>query len=250
MSEQILARVRKMLALANDAGATEGERDNALRMAHATLAKYNLDLAAAEMAGIEDEADSSEPRVEQAGKFGGWAWAQHIANSIAELFFCRYLVSGSGSSTRHYFVGREANAVTASLVAEFVVKSVHREAQAYVLKRYPGYDFLRSSRTDAVRSFGEGAAWRIQMRVAELKSRQPEEPGQPAATGNGTAVVLRSIYESEDEANKAFIDKLHPEVRTKRARRISPDRVSFRARDAGEEFGRVVSLDPQIKSRA
>src|SRR5215472_4319088 len=85
VSEQILARVRKMLALANDAGATEGERDNALRMAHATLAKYNLDLAAAEIAGGEDErADSLEPRVEQAGKFGGWAWAQHIANSIAE----------------------------------------------------------------------------------------------------------------------------------------------------------------------
>ena len=42
-----LARVRKMLALANDAAATEGERENALRMAHATLAKYNLELAEA-----------------------------------------------------------------------------------------------------------------------------------------------------------------------------------------------------------
>ena len=44
---KILARVRKLLNLANNAAATEGERDNAMRMAHATLAKYNLSLAEA-----------------------------------------------------------------------------------------------------------------------------------------------------------------------------------------------------------
>jgi len=39
-----------MLRLANDAGASEGERHNAMRMAHATLAKHNLDLASVESA--------------------------------------------------------------------------------------------------------------------------------------------------------------------------------------------------------
>lgn len=48
---KILGRIRKMLALANNEGASEGERDNALRMAHATLAKYNLDMAEVESSG-------------------------------------------------------------------------------------------------------------------------------------------------------------------------------------------------------
>jgi hypothetical protein len=41
----ILEKVKKLLALANDKGATEGERDNALRMAHGMLAKHNLDMS-------------------------------------------------------------------------------------------------------------------------------------------------------------------------------------------------------------
>lgn len=41
----ILEKVKKLLALAGNAGATEGERDNALRMAHGLLAKHNLDMA-------------------------------------------------------------------------------------------------------------------------------------------------------------------------------------------------------------
>lgn len=53
---RVLARVRKMMALANDdAAASDGERDNALRMAHATLLKHNLTMAAAEEAGATAE---------------------------------------------------------------------------------------------------------------------------------------------------------------------------------------------------
>lgn len=61
--ERILSRVRKMLRLANDAGATEGKRDNAMRMAHATLAKYNLDIAQAEESGVVGADDRGETEV-------------------------------------------------------------------------------------------------------------------------------------------------------------------------------------------
>lgn len=39
---RILQRVRKMMALANDKAASDGERENAMRMAHATLASIVL----------------------------------------------------------------------------------------------------------------------------------------------------------------------------------------------------------------
>jgi hypothetical protein len=53
--EKVLARVKKMMTLATDAGASEGERENALRMAHATLAKYNLTMSEAEATGKKSE---------------------------------------------------------------------------------------------------------------------------------------------------------------------------------------------------
>jgi len=45
---KVLARLKKCLILANNEGATEGERDTAMKHAHAILAKYNLSIAEAE----------------------------------------------------------------------------------------------------------------------------------------------------------------------------------------------------------
>ena len=71
-----LERVKKMLTLANDAGATEGERDNALRMAHATLAKHNLTLSEAEAAGSTPE----EKRCDGAIETRNMPWARRTAH--------------------------------------------------------------------------------------------------------------------------------------------------------------------------
>lgn len=65
--DRILERVRKMLALANDEAATEGERDNALRMAHNLLMKHQLS-----MEDVENHAkDKDDPR----GHFKGDGWS-------------------------------------------------------------------------------------------------------------------------------------------------------------------------------
>ena len=44
-NEKVLERIKKMLTLGNDAGATEAERETALRMAYNVMAKYNLTIA-------------------------------------------------------------------------------------------------------------------------------------------------------------------------------------------------------------
>lgn len=107
----VLSRVRKMLALANDAAVSEGERDNALRMAHATLAKYNLSLSEAETAG----ADADESRVsDSAAETIGHAWLRTIFYAVAQLYFCKYYTARlNGQKVRHYFIGRESNTTTA-----------------------------------------------------------------------------------------------------------------------------------------
>ncbi len=84
--DKIINRIKKMMALANDPGASDGERDNALRMAYATLAKYNL--------AMEDvQGKPTGPQEARATRFVeayGRPWALSLAQAVAKLFFCTY----------------------------------------------------------------------------------------------------------------------------------------------------------------
>jgi len=44
MNSKIIEKIQKLLALGSCTGATDGERDNALRMAHGLLLKHNLSM--------------------------------------------------------------------------------------------------------------------------------------------------------------------------------------------------------------
>lgn len=148
-----LERVRKMLALANDAAAAEGERDNALRMAHATLAKYNLSL---------EDASDADPREKQSSEILAWPWMRAVHASVADLCFCWMLFSKSHRVNYNtiYYIGRRSNAVTARELAAFVVRSIEREA---AIHKKNGGHWL---------SFCKGAAAVVARRCAELKATQ------------------------------------------------------------------------------
>jgi len=242
-TKRVLNRVRKLLTLGNDSSASEGERDNAMRMAHAILAKYNLDMAQVESASGEAKqaSEAAEPRVDHTAEFLGFPWARNICQSIAELFFCHYVYSTKRNSwdCTHYFIGRTSNAVTASLVAEFVVRSTFREATRRMKSEMEGNAFRRS--------FGWGVASTVRERVRELRQASSQQQAeQPvAATGPGTALVLASIYETEAEANRKFVaqrwgGKLGKGRGGKSAGHS--DAVS-----QGKAYGRTVSLNPQVR---
>lgn len=86
MEEKIINRIKKLMALAADPAASDGERDNALRMAHATMLKYNIDSAQ-----VQGQAQGpQEGRKINTAEFYGRPWAISLASSIADLFFCNY----------------------------------------------------------------------------------------------------------------------------------------------------------------
>lgn len=234
--QKILNRVAKMLRLANDAGATEGERDNALRMAHATLAKYNLDLVQVEATTKTKNAD--EPRIESGNTFNGYPWARSVANSIAELFFCSYLYQSTGriDKTKHLFIGRHSNAVTAGLMAEFVVKAIHRESGRAA--REAG-----AISTSWNRNFLLGAAYRIRERVKEIRQTAEAAP-QIGHDGPGTALVLASLYKTEADANADFIQSKYPVLRTGRSK--GKGATDYDALQRGRKYADSVSLNAQI----
>lgn len=247
IQQSVLRRVRKMIKLAEDAGASEGERDNAMRMVHATLAKYNITLS--EVTASEEAQE--EPRERGEFAFLGKPWAIKIAGGIAKMCFCYYYYSnikgqhGPGSKAMHKFVGRRSNVTTAQEMAKFVVESVNREAQRYqrsVNGTYRDY-----------RAFAEGAASKIRHRCFQLEmdakhngiQGDADKDAPPAMAAPGTAIAIINLYQGEAKANQEWL--VNHGVRLSHAR--TTKRVDFDKLDAvaaGVEYGNKVSLHRQV----
>lgn len=226
-TNKILERVKKMVALGNDAGATEAERETALRMAYNLLAKYNLS-----MADLPED-DSTEARERQDVVISADRWARSLAQAVAKLFFCRYFYSGTGTSgkDKHCFVGRQSNCITARYMAEFLIKSVKREATA----RY------KSPTTPQGRSFCVGTVDSIRKRVEEMIKTDTESTP-------GTALVLVSLHQREADANQKWLDNEGLSLTTAKARADNSLRAG--AFYEGREYGKTVSLNQQVGSSA
>lgn len=229
VNDKVINRLKKMLALANNAGATEGERDAALQQSYSLLAKYNLT-----MAQVEDHnATPEEQRLAEKATFPVYPWARQIAGQVADLFFCRYYFMrlGVGKQATHVFIGKESNAATAQYMAEYVVRSVMREAA----KLYG------SAIAPDARNFAVGVVSKLYDRIKQIKANfnKQEEP-----TTTGTALVLASLYKQEAEANTAWIANIGLKLRTRVSHQKGiTDGAAFAA---GVEFGAKVSLAPQI----
>jgi hypothetical protein len=228
--DRILGRIRKMVALANDAAASEGERDNAMRMVHSTLAKYNLTMAMAEEAGTE----KSEAREKGVTTSRDQPWCRHVAHAIAELFFCRYFYSKTAKrgTVSHNFVGRSANVITASAMTDFVIRSVMSEAnKGWKKAADPGPWWT---------SFCKGATDHIASRCRAL--REEAEKESVTEKTPGTSLVLASFYKQEMDANAKFLEALGIHLRIKKTREIGAgDGYS-----AGRDFGGKINLSRQL----
>lgn len=226
MSEKILDRVRKLLALANDAAATENERDNALRMAHGMLAKHNL-----AMADVTDR-EAMEGREELETQTYGMKWCRGVARSVARMFFCTVFIGRkiNGTKLTYHFVGKQSNVVTAALMTEYLIKSILKECRS----RY------KENLSPESRSFATGAEFRLWQRVEKILASGGEdlEPG--------TGLVVVELYKTEKAANEAFIQakgtKLVPF-----GKRGKPAKAG--AFSAGMKFGDSLGLNGQIVSQ-
>jgi hypothetical protein len=225
--DKVLLKVKKLIALANDSAVSEGERDNALRMAHGFLVRYNLTMTQVEMGLAERVKDCFDAPEE---------WAIHAAQGIAELFFCRYYFqryrAGQGApwTIRHYMIGQPANVTTAQLMAGFVIDSIRKESVS------------RKDRAYAL-SFCSGAATTIRTRCAELiKAGKADGENTP-----GTALVVADYYRTEREANSAYLRSNGTKVKTSV---VLANRSKQEGYSAGVDFGKSVSLNPQVNGYA
>lgn len=222
--DKIIERIKKMLALANDLAATEGERDNALRMAYNTMAKHNIDMATID----ESSKEKQEARIDFPKVSWSWTWAKQVNHIVADLFFCKYYYFEriNGTQITHHFVGRESNAMTAAVMADWIVNSILKEARG----------LYKSNTSPATRSFCTGAMHKLALRVQEIKRAKAQE----FEATPGTSIVLASLYEQEDAANEALMPA---DLRVNKGRNT---KVQHDAYVAGQEFGAKINLDLQV----
>lgn len=226
-ADKILNRIKKMMALAGDAAATEGERDNALRMSYKLLAKHNLTMLDVDGHGHIPQ----ELRESAKANFVVYPWARNIANQVSKLFFCNYyfIPSGSGKQATHHFVGKTSNAETAAYLAEFVVRSVLREATS----------LYRSAIAPEARSFAVGVCSKLRERIAAMQKNVESQEK------TGTALVLLNFRESETRANELWLSQQGVVLKTgvNRSKGVG----DINAYNAGRTFGASVSLSPQTR---
>lgn len=247
--DKVLNRVKKLLALAADSAASEGERDNALRMAHNTLAKHNLSMAQVEATG---DLSNNDPRLN--AEFDLMAdkdWTRHVANGIGKLFFCQYFTM-NGVKPRHCFVGKSVNVTTATLMTEYVINSIRKESDK-AAKHHFGDCTLNNlfggdgpTRPDASKpvwaeAFCAAAGTVVRQRCIEMANAAN---AQRAEGSTGTSLVLGDYYKQELEANNRFIKEVMGLNLGIGHGRQARDVGS--ARSSGAAFGKGINLSQQV----
>lgn len=226
--EKIVNRIKKMMALANDPSASDGERENALRMSYNLLAKHNLEMS--DVSGKPQGPQEARQRVQE--EFYGRPWAVSVVSAVADLFFCTYYFRIVGKNQAlHVVAGKGSNAQAALEVGKTLVRSIYAEATRKMRARNETVTWRRS--------FATGAMFKIRDRVAEM---QKLEPGD---ISTGTELMLVDLRDSEKVANGLFLESLG--VQLKEAPSRAKRAVSPEAYTQGREFGSKLSLTPTKK---
>lgn len=238
---KVIEKVKKLLALSKDKGATEAEAQVAAAKAMELLHAHNLD-----MLTVERSKNAGSSQREDAKLSGGlYRWQRQLWESVSELHFCMYwAIKGldKGSKYEHRVLGSQVNVVGTKVMAEYLQQTIDRLAGEWA--KQTGNHFFSKSAI----SYREGMSSRICSRLRELKwegmeadrKKQDEErmrTRHPAAAP-GTALVLADVAQSEREAND---DYLYGDGYSARQRAANAEwDVEYQKRKAArEEWGRA-----------
>lgn len=227
--ERVLEKVQKLMRLAEDKGASETEIETALRQAQKLLLKHNLTMELARE--YNGDKGKAEDILKETLVFKNRPWVRMTMSAIARLYFCKYLVSMGDmrAKTRHYFVGRESNSKTASLMAAFVVSSILATARKN--RR------IRGEKSAYESAFCLAAARRIAMRVRDMI-----ENNQELSTGTGLMVIDTTKKENDEFSMQEFGITLPVKSHARPPSNIEGYRK-------GDEYGKTIGLNNQVENK-
>lgn len=165
--DKAMETIAKCLRLAADPGATEGERDNANRMAEKVMAKWQVSTLEMRLksAPKDKPRSTAEVKDEFEGVFDPNAdWEFHLASDIAKTFNSQIVITG-GRTSIHFFGSKNDLEIV-----NYFFSKLRLEIDSWAEEAYP-----RGIR--GRRAYANGMVSRVRQRLDELyKAVEKEMP--------------------------------------------------------------------------
>lgn len=262
IDEKLVGKIHKLLALARDGGATEGEANSAMEMAQKIMLANNLSMAIIEQSGgaVEGKRVKDTTSGEGNRSWAQYRWQRELMAEIGTVNFCHVSLRygrtiGKGWKGGHRVIGytvigRESNVVAAKEMFVYLITTINR----LLLEHNAGDHTQAMSKYS--NSWKEGCADRLRERLlkrheaalAEQKQEANEAKARaqhPAAASTGTSlvVVMEDYAEAEADLNRDMRMGWEPG-------RSARERAEGNAREAAREADRQASLDAAEASGA
>jgi len=216
--ESVLRKVRALLKLTVDNGATELEAMKAAAKAAELMAAHDLDMDDVDVR--ESGTRSQECGLDPVRR----AHLTRVANAIAKLVGARFWVNGSGAAaTKGTFFGLPHDVEVAGYLLDVCENAMRRDTQAFLTET--GFVLLeRRFRERKADAFMAGMADRLSERIREMA---------PSRKATGTALVPL-----KDALIEEALKSENAEFKGARVGRRDVDPLSFRkGRAAGDRVG-------------
>lgn len=188
---RIRDKIRALLKLASDKGATEAEAASALAMASALMAKYNLDVSPG-----DDEEETR--RGEWAWRKGIKQWHIFLAEASAFIYTCRLVVGGREG---FQWVGRPENLAAAEMTYDWLVEQVER-----LYKQALPKGMSKEERAEYRRTFKTACAVRVRSRAWEILQALANDDRLALEMTGCRALVVREKHEQLFEEADALLN--------------------------------------------
>lgn len=234
--EQILRKAEKMTRF-DPERATQAEVELAATMLRKLLDKHGLS-----MADIKDT--SHKTTVIQQDVPTDYqnlpAWKDHVAMVVSKAYDCKVIIGqwedpqrkyGSRWKARYIFIGHETDCAIATYFYTILCRELWNAGQ----KEADMYGRKRHRKTKFVASFITGGADAVAARLKEQRASMTEEEKSDC-----TAIVF-----VKDTAIKEYVRDTFPHLT--RGRRRNSSRSDFGGYDAGESFGKRMSLNEGVE---
>ncbi len=213
-------KIKKLLAVANDKGASEAEAASAMQMAMGLMARHGIEASELQ----EKDVPKSKLGEKIRAKFDGYEVI--IASASAYLYGCRLLCINKGKDGI-LFVGRPDNIEASEMTMLFLAKQL----EALYKQALPA-GLTKKERSSFRKRFKFACAERIQARAAKLmEEMRASDVAAQKATGRNALVVQGYFNQIMGEA-----DQLVRELGTRQVKQptVKPGHGSLEGWRAGE----------------
>ena len=232
-------KIRKLLALANDSGATPEEAANAAAMAATLALKYSIDMSALnERQRIEANYQFTASHVKCSAR------DRHacliLTSAVAALYSCQNFTTWRRPFNYMSFAGQPHNIEMADSWLQYLWRSAERGAREYMRTRL--YE-TASARYKADGSFRMMFCVEVAQRLAEKLQAMRQQGVQDEKGSTSTALVVVNRLDAEKRAVQEWVKQ---NMSVGKGAASKKKQLDNHAAHAGAAAGRAVGLEDQI----